>query len=244
MFNRVEFKTKAKAVLRKNYWTCFLIALIYLLINGNTPEFTFKYNVGQEPINAVNSAFNFMGMHGAGFLSNLVAGIFIALPLVLLFAAATIILQVFVINVLEVGVVRFFIDAREDKFEFGNLGFAFREPSYKNIVKVIFFRNLYIFLWTLLLVIPGVIARYRYRFIPYILADNASIDMTDAFELSKEMTNGIKMDLFILDLSFFGWRLLNLVTFGLANFFIEPYVQATNAEVYHEYLSSSSRIGY
>ena len=69
--------------------------------------------------------------------------------------------------------------------------------------------------------------------IPYILAENPTIDRKEAFALSKQMMMGNKWKTFILDLSFFGWNLLSVLTFGLLSvFYVNPYNSATIAELY------------
>lgn len=69
--------------------------------------------------------------------------------------------------------------------------------------------------------------------IPYILAENPKIQRKKAFKLSKEMMKGNKWKTFILDLSFLGWELLSIFTFGLLNiFYINPYKVATTVEIY------------
>ena len=68
---------------------------------------------------------------------------------------------------------------------------------------------------------------------PYILSENPGMKREDVFQISKEMMRVHKFDLFILDLSFIGWNILSAMTCGLLGiFFVNPYVEATNAEVY------------
>ena len=95
-----------------------------------------------------------------------------------------------------------------------------------------FLRDVYLFLWTLLLIIPGIIKGYAYRMVPYILADNPNIGAARAIELSDQMTKGEKLDIFVLDLSFLGWILLGSLACGIGVLFVNPYVEATNAELY------------
>jgi uncharacterized membrane protein len=96
-----------------------------------------------------------------------------------------------------------------------------------------FLKSLYTLLWTLLLIIPGIVKHYEYRMIPYLLADFPEMSKDDAFRISKEMMNGNKMNAFILDLSFIGWHILSAVTLGIVGiFYVNPYVNATNAELY------------
>ena len=65
--------------------------------------------------------------------------------------------------------------------------------------------KLYTFLWSLLLLIPGIVKAYEYRMVPYLLADYPELSTEEAFRISREMMNGEKMNTFILDLSFIGW---------------------------------------
>ena len=92
---------------------------------------------------------------------------------------------------------------------------------------------MFLFLWTLLLIIPGIVKAYEYRMVPYILAEQPDINYSDAFSISKQMMDGQKMDTFILDLSFIGWTLLETITCGLTGiFWSQPYIDAVNGELY------------
>ena len=78
-----------------------------------------------------------------------------------------------------------------------------------------------------------VIKTYEYRMIPYILAENPRIKRKEAFELSKQMMKGNKWKTFILDMSFFGWNFLSVLTLGILSiFYVNPYNAATIAELY------------
>ena len=90
----------------------------------------------------------------------------------------------------------------------------------------------FIFLWSLLFIIPGIIKGIAYSMAPYILAENPEMTARDALNKSKEITQGHKGDLFVLALSFIGWILLTIVTFGLASIYVVPYIQATYANTY------------
>ena len=118
--------------------------------------------------------------------------------------------------------------------KFNDLFFMFGDAKsyYMNVVKTQFLRMLYEFLWSLLLVIPGIIKSYQYRMVPYILAENPSISAKRAFAMSKKMTDGEKWKMFVLDLSFIGWKLLGVLACGIGVYFVEPYLQATYAELY------------
>lgn len=156
----------------------------------------------------------------------------VVLVIVLIAFAFAIVIDVFILNPIEMGCSKFFVKNSEEPADVRNVLFAF-DHSYKNIAKTLFFRDLYIVLWSLLFVIPGIVKSYEYRMIPYILADNPDISQEAAFELSKKMMNGNKWKAFVLDLSFIGWHILAALTCGILSiFFVNPYVSATNAELY------------
>lgn len=87
---------------------------------------------------------------------------------------------------------------------------------------------LFIYLWSLLFVIPGIIAAYRYRFALYNLLENPEISPMEAIRMSSAQTAGFKWDLFVLDLSFLGWFLLSLLTLGILDIWFRPYYLQTN----------------
>lgn len=90
------------------------------------------------------------------------------------------------------------------------------------------------FLWSLLFVIPGIIKAYSYSMAPYILAENPELTANEALSKSKEIMDGQKFDLFVLQLSFFGWYMLSAITFGIAYYiYVIPYVSATTANFYN-----------
>lgn len=95
-------------------------------------------------------------------------------------------------------------------------------------------RGLYIVLWTLLLIIPGIIKMLSYSMTPFILAENPNLTASQAIDLSKQMMEGHKMDLFILNLTFIGWYLLNTLTLGIGSLWLNPYVNASYAAFYRE----------
>ena len=87
---------------------------------------------------------------------------------------------------------------------------------------------LFTFFWSLLFVIPGIIAAYRYRFAYYNLCENPDMGVMEALNMSKAQTNGFKWQLFVLDLSFLGWQLLCALTLGILSIWVQPYVTQTN----------------
>ena len=93
--------------------------------------------------------------------------------------------------------------------------------------------SVFTFLWTCLLIIPGIIKSYAYSMAFYVLADNPELTASEALAKSQSMMRGHKMDLFILELSFIGWILLTGLTFGLAAIYVVPYMSATTANFYN-----------
>ena len=99
--------------------------------------------------------------------------------------------------------------------------------------KVTFFMGLFTMLWSLLLYIPGIIKGLSYSMSMYILAENPDMPALEAIDRSKKMMDGHKMELFVLMLSFIGWYLLCMVTFGIAAIYVGPYMSATMANFYN-----------
>ena len=91
---------------------------------------------------------------------------------------------------------------------------------------------LQVFLWSLLFVIPGIVASYRYAMVPYLMADHPDMTVAQAFDRSKAMMHGHKGELFLLHLSFIGWLLLSAITLGLAGLVIAPYMQFAEGAFY------------
>lgn len=156
---------------------------------------------------------------------------------------ALLLLGVFVFNVIQVGGCRFFIENAYENPRLNKLLFAFESGNYGNMVLTMFLMQLYTVLWSLLLLIPGIIKTYEYRMIPYLLADCPDMPRKEAFKISKEMMYGNKMAAFILDMSFIGWVLAAAFTCGLVGiFWTAPYQYATNAELFlalkEEYFSN------
>ncbi|HWQ79837.1 MAG TPA: DUF975 family protein [Anaerovoracaceae bacterium] len=91
---------------------------------------------------------------------------------------------------------------------------------------------IFIFLWTLLLVIPGIIAAFRYSLSFYILADNPDIGILEAINESKRMMRGNKWKFFCLNLSFIGWGILCILTLGIGLLWLSPYVSVSMVAFY------------
>ncbi|MBQ7976188.1 MAG: DUF975 family protein [Clostridia bacterium] len=99
--------------------------------------------------------------------------------------------------------------------------------------KVQFLQGFFVFLWSLLLIVPGIIKWYSYSQAMYILAENKGMPALEAIRRSKQMMEGRKMDLFVLELSFIGWALLTAITFCIAGIWTIPYMTTTYVNFYN-----------
>ena len=164
-------------------------------------------------------------------------GIFLAvitsLVVILIVVIAIVIaIDVFIAKPIEVGCRRFFVLNLSHPARVQEVLWAF-DNNYLNIVKTLFFRDLKILGWTLLLVVPGIIKSYEYRMVPYLLGQDPSLDQKEAFAQSRQLMTGNKWKTFVLDLSFIGWDLLSNITFGLVGtFYVEPYKSNTEAALF------------
>ena len=132
---------------------------------------------------------------------------------------------------LQLGYVSCVIDFRRGKdFKISNLFDGF--DNFKSAFLLRLLCDLFSILWSLLLIVPGFIASYSYSMSFYILRDNPEIKPNQARNMSIAMMQGHKWKLFCLHLSFIGWFLLSILTFGILLLWIIPYVELATAEFY------------
>lgn len=91
---------------------------------------------------------------------------------------------------------------------------------------------LQIILWSLLFIIPGIVAAYRYAMVPYLMADHPGMSVSDAFAVSKRLMKGRKADLFLLHLSYIGWWFVSALTLGIGALVVAPYMSFAEAAFY------------
>ncbi len=123
----------------------------------------------------------------------------------------------------------------EDQTDLKVLFDGFSTKHYLTNVLVMVLRIIFLILWTFLFIIPGLIKNYSYAMVPFILADENTDDATrnNAITKSREIMNGHKLELFIIDLSFIGWFILSAFTFGiLFVLYVQPYYIQTRAIFY------------
>lgn len=105
---------------------------------------------------------------------------------------------------------------------------------YGRALGTVLLTTIFVFLWSLLLFIPGVIKSYSYAMTYYIALDNPELGANDCIERSMKMMKGHKGRLFLLDLSFIGWFLLGLLTLGIGLLWVVPYIQTAHSHFYEE----------
>jgi len=112
--------------------------------------------------------------------------------------------------------------------------FNIYRDNFQKSFLVTFLVVLFTMLWSLLFFIPGVIMAYAYSMSVFVANDNPELTAMEAIQKSKELMQGHKWDLFVLDLSFIGWILLCCLTFGLGFVLLQPYIDAAHALFYQE----------
>ena len=131
--------------------------------------------------------------------------------------------------IIDVGLIRWmtnFINDKETKIEM--LFSKFKD--WKQVTMVFIHQYAMVLLYTLLLIIPGMIKALGYSLVPYILANDSNMGSDEVLKLSEKMMKGHKMDLFIFSLSFIGWHLLAIFTLGILEIWIIPYQETATTK--------------
>ena len=123
---------------------------------------------------------------------------------------------------------------REESVDLENLFDGFRGGRYTRVFCALFLVHLFTFLWTLLLIIPGIMKAFSYALTPYILLDEPELTARQAITRSCEIMQGRRWKLFCLYLSFIGWGILSLLTFGIGFLWLAPYMNASIAAFYED----------
>ena len=253
MWTRKELKERAKEALKRNYWKIVLVSLIGMLIGGGLGSSGISGggsdirdmasdNVKEHFTEHENDDVDWEGAEAV--LDDIqvdirpqdIVAVAFTVIVVLIVAAIVlaigIALDVLLLNPVQVGNNRFMVKSLDDTARIAEVGYTF-DHNYKNGVKVMFFKDLYVVLWSLLFIVPGIYKAYQYRMVPYILGENPDMTYQEVLQRSKDMMDGQKWDAFVLDLSFILWHMLGGITCGLAEiFYVAPYVNLTDAALY------------
>ena len=220
---RRELKECAKQLLKINYWKAVLAGIILSLIGGS----------GVVSVVERSSSGSFDEVIGAVETDDFGLVLGIALGIVAVALLVNFIMTILIWNPLEVGCKKLFILCEYGTAETRCIWSVINRRDGKNVGWIMFLRTLFVSLWSLLFIIPGIIKQYEYMMIPFLLAENPQMNRKEAFEKSRQMMKGNKWAAFVLDLSFIGWSLLGIITFGLVNiFFAGPYQYLTQSQLY------------
>ena len=221
-WSRSLLKQNAKQVLRSSYWRVFLIWLL-MSLGVSAAATALSYVLFLIP--TIVLSFATINSPGA-----YVAGVIIIYLLMLAFMLA---FNALVTSPLTIGAQRYMMESRAGYPPIDSVFSPFRDKAqYLNVAKNMFLMILEIIGFSLLFIIPGIVRRYQLFYVPYLLAENPYMSYQRAKELSKAMSDGEKMEIFVLELSFIGWYLLGYLTCGIGLYFLMPYVYATMAELY------------
>ena len=231
MWNRVQLKAQGKQALKGNYWSSVAAGVLLTLFTAGSVSASSNQAQSQAASDQFVNTFNALPQDEQVIVAGTILGGLSVLTIILL------LLRIFVANPLSVGCYRFFRKNVEDTSTgLGTIGEGF--GNYGHVFVTLLLRDIFIALWSILLLVPGIMAAYSYRMVPYILKDNPELGAMDVIKRSKEMMRGNRWNAFVMDLSFIGWHILGIVTFGLGEiFWVNPYQQNANAALYVELLN-------
>lgn len=214
MIERAQIKAEAKAAMRGKKPSVYIVTLVFVAIINVLGALSIRVELGMSVVEYYE-----MLLAGREPYANTS------------FFAYILSLAIGVMNlVLSAGFSWYTLRvARGEEAGFGELfdGFGLFFKIWVLNIVVSFF----VFLWSLLFVIPGIIAAYRYSMALYVLLDDPDTPVMECIQRSKDMTNGYKAELFILDLSFIGWNLLTIIPF--VGLFVRPYTSVTLGKYYN-----------
>lgn len=155
--------------------------------------------------------------------------------LAMFMSLVSIAVSLLVVNIITMGTMTWFHRSiKTEGLKMEEMFWPFKE-DYGGNVLMMFLISLYTALWSMLFVVPGIVKGYSYSLAMYIKSENPNIPASTAIELSKRMTNGHKMDLFVLDMSFIGWGILSAFTLNILGIlYVMPYQYASKAFAYEE----------
>lgn len=240
-----DFRYIAREVLRGKWGIAVIAGVIASLLGAlgsEGPEVKLNIDLSE----GANVSFEYAGqtiLSTSGGINDQLGAVLIGSAIYIAIAAILLAAVYFVLgSVIEAGYARFnmnLVDRTEAKIE--SLFTYFY--NWKTTAATKFLKTLYCLLWSLLFIIPGIIASYSYAMTGYILAEHPELTASEAIERSKEMMSGNRFRLFCLHLSFIGWAILCAFTFGIGNLWLTPYRQAAAAAFYREVSGTEQTVG-
>ena len=136
---------------------------------------------------------------------------------------------------MDYGVARLFLNTKrgEKKIDFLDLFTGFKE-DFQNTILLGALRSLFIFLWSLLLIVPGIIKAYSYSMSMYIQQEAKDKEWRKCLDLSEKIMYGYRKKLFFLDLSFIGWYIVGALCLGVGALWVSVYHGMARAHFYEE----------
>ncbi len=229
-----DFRELAREALRGRWWNAVLAGLIAGLLGGNIASGGFSGN-GSSSGNTANEAGLSLDLNGVD--AAVAADAPGVLPILLMVLGILLVVYAIIYIVIGGAVSFGYAKYNLDLIDGKPVQVKFLFSQFDRIGDGLVLRLLtvlYIFLWSLLLFIPGIIATYSYAMAPYILYENPGMRPSEAIRASKEMMKGRKWQLFCLLISFIGWAFLSVLTLGLGSLFLRPYMEAAGAAFYRQ----------
>lgn len=222
-YSASDYRAIARRALTGFWGVALGVTLLAALLGGvTTGTFSFEFNFDEQTISEL--------YHYAPSLSRFLHVLWQLTPLMAFFSMLSLV-QVIIGGSVQIGLCRFYLHRLDGRpAEVGDLFSAF--DIFGRALWLRILMGLKIFAWTLLFIIPGIVAALRYAMAPYILAENPQLTASQAIELSKQMMDGKKGDLFVLNLSFIGWALLAGLTFGIGLLWLNPYMGMAETAFY------------
>lgn len=115
--------------------------------------------------------------------------------------------------------------------------------DYTHRVLSMLLKDVYVLLWSILLIVPGIVKSYSYALVPYLVEDEPELDADSCIHRSRELMAGHKWDLFCLDMSFIGWFFLCILTAGIGFLWLSPYVKTSHAAFYEDLVAYAAPAG-
>ena len=230
-----DFRSIARNALKGKWGIAVIAGLIASLlgaIGSSGPKLNVELNNGNFNANLQIFGQDVISTNGGVEFWPVFAGI---ATYIAIFAVITGIALFILGSIVEVGYMKFNLDLvdRQKEAEIGTMFGYFQ--FWKSAACARLLKGVYILLWSILFIIPGIFAAYCYAMTSYILAENPELTASEAIERSKQMMSGNRWRLFCVQISFIGWEILStLLTFGIGGLWITPYKQAATAAFYRE----------
>ena len=167
MWTRYDLKMNAKMAFKRNYWTCVAASLVVGVLSGSM--FAGSGSGVQTTLEVQHNnpyAYDSYSAYSYNSSNSIFGGVIfssIVIAILLVIALLASLYTIFVGNAVSVGGCRYFMENREHQTSASKVFYGFQNGRYGNVVKTMFFRDLFILLWTLLLIVPGIIKSYSYR---------------------------------------------------------------------------------